>query len=683
MQTAQTPQNTKRQRYGAWIAVALIALAALLIRVWGMRGGLPYVDHPDEPNPINYVIRMLKTGDPNPHAFQKPSLYVYWLLAILQVHYQQGLASGLYAPLNEMTITTHLYTTLPGFFLWGRALTISIAVLSVVFLYRIARRLEGNATALIAIAILAVSSFHLRHSQYVTTDVASGWLVLLCFGASIAVAQGGRWRDYLAAGAFAGLAASTKYNAGVACLMVAAAHLIYWYKTPQRQALIDSIKQSPRLFAAAIAAIVGFFAGTPYAALSWPQFWRGITGQVEDYSGITHGDFVDPWNWRGYLWFFTQEGFGWFACALILLGLGIWLKRSRGVALVWLSFVIPYLLLHMMQASHFTRNMIAVFVLCLIPLATAIVQLAHWASHMLQQRGQQLAKPAGIALGLILSASVIVPQLSTSVAYAQRMQRGDTRVQAERWIEQNVPPGVRVAAEMRPQPGPQESRWAEAMGLLRHDMQWFRQQGYAYVIASSDAWKQWEEPQDYKDFAGQAPIADFGGDTPKDMLGPRLVIYETGFGIDDIPDPLPEPAQVGGAKLLGLAIGQPDPKAIQLGVDPTREFRAGDIMGVRTFWQVEEGFDKDYIVFLHVLDAQGNRPTQRDTPPWQGRFPTSTWQSGTIVVDVSDIALPALPPGEYTLALGMYEADTFAQPPMSYLGQPVVRIEAATIRIVE
>src|SRR5690242_10117213 len=72
-----------------WVAptLALIVLSALALRAWGVRGGLPYVDHPDEPNPVSYVVRMLRTGDLNPHFFQKPTLYVYLLLGVLSIHY--------------------------------------------------------------------------------------------------------------------------------------------------------------------------------------------------------------------------------------------------------------------------------------------------------------------------------------------------------------------------------------------------------------------------------------------------------------------------------------------------------------------------------------------------------------------------------------------------------------------
>src|SRR6266545_7688420 len=113
-----------------WLAIAAVALGAFAIRAWTVRGGLPYVDHPDEPNPINYVVQMLRTGDPNPHFFQKPSLYIYLLLAVLTVHYRWGLAHGLYGALDQMIVTTHQYTTIPGFFFWGRMLTVTIAALT-------------------------------------------------------------------------------------------------------------------------------------------------------------------------------------------------------------------------------------------------------------------------------------------------------------------------------------------------------------------------------------------------------------------------------------------------------------------------------------------------------------------------------------------------------------------------
>jgi 4-amino-4-deoxy-L-arabinose transferase-like glycosyltransferase len=716
VQEASAARATPRAllRHWEWLALAAIALAALAVRAWTVRGGLPYVDHPDEPNPINYVVEMLRSGDPNPHAFQKPSLYIYWLLALLTIHYRRGLATGLYQPLDQMNVTTHLYTTIPGFFLWGRLLTVAIATLTVVFVFLIGRRLWGRGAGLLAALFLALSPFHMRHSQYVTTDVASGWLVLLAFGAAVVVARAGRWRDYLAAGAFVGLAAATKYNAGVAALMVVAAHVLHcWDMTnDERRTTNDGTRNTilhfafcilhslGRLLAAGAAALLAFIAGTPYALLSWNEFRRGLLGQVADYAEITHGDFTGPWNVRGYLDFFWQLGLGRIGCLLLLAGLALLLWRRRAAGLIWLSFVVPYLLLHMAQASHFTRNLVTVVVLSAIPIGVAgtelIQELSRAIKHLPARSDERrqtkderslrpssfVLRPVALAATLAVLLALLLPNALETLRYSARIGRGDTRVAALDWVEANVSPGARVAAEVRALPGPLESRWAEAPGLLRHDLAWYRRQGYAYLIGSSDAWGQWAIPAEYASFAGRAPIIEFGGASPRDMLGPHLAIYATGMSAADAPEPIPGDVRVGGARLPGVALGRPDPKAPQLGIDSEHTFKAGDVLGLRTFWSVEQPFERDFFVFVHILDAAGNTVAQRDTPPWQGRFPTSSWRAGAIVVDVNDVALPAgLPPGQYTVVLGMFDPASGARPPISQDGRPIDVVEIARIEI--
>ena len=608
---ANLSQSQRVSRSIRWwpIALTLLLVLAFVIRAWTVRLNLPYVDHPDEPNPINYVVEMLRSGDPNPHFFQKPSLYVYLLLAVLTAHYRWGLAHGLYGALDQMAITTHLYTTIPGFFLWGRLLTVSIAALTVLSVFMVGRRVWSRGAGLIAALFVALSPFHMRHSQYVTTDVATAWLVLLAFGAAVAVARGGRWRDYLAAGAFAGLAASTKYNAGVAALMVLAAHMIF----AKRQALLGL----PRLFAAGAAALLGFLAGTPYAALSFGEFRRGLLGQVQDYGETTHGDFTGAWNLRGYLSFFWHDGLGPIACIAALVGLALLLWQAdahnrvenllprhqdtknrrlgaffniyenllpwrlggyqkasaRAAGLIWLSFVVPYLVLHLAQSSHFTRNMVAVVVLSAVPIGVAGAAFAEKAKEQ-RQKVKGAGQLAFYLLPFVLITAILLPSALATWGYSMRLARGDTREQALAWIDANVPPGVRIAAELRPLPGPSESRWAEAPALLVHDLAWYRRQGYGYLIASSDRWRQWAIPAAYAQFAGRAPLAEFGGDDPRDMLGPHLAIYATGLAATDVPEPLARVAQVGGARLVGVAIGQPAAKTPTLGLEPGRTAQA-------------------------------------------------------------------------------------------------------------
>jgi 4-amino-4-deoxy-L-arabinose transferase-like glycosyltransferase len=650
-QDAGAARDTRRAgwRRWEWPALGMIVLVAFAVRAWTVRGGLPFVDHPDEPNPINYVVAMLQTGDPNPHFFQKPSLYVYLLLAVLTLHYRLGHATGLYGDLSQMLITTHRYTTIPGFFLWGRMLTVVIGSLMVLTAFGLGKRVWGRAAGLLAALFVALSPFLMRHSQYVTTDVPSAWLVLLAFAAAIAVARAGRWRDYLAAGAFVGLAASTKYNAGVVALTVIAAHGLYW----KRRSLV----RLPLLISAGLAALIGFLVGTPYALLSWPEFLQGLLGQVGDYGAGIHGDFVGAWNLGGYLEFFWGEGLGAIACVALVAGIVLLLRHRRDVGLIWLSFAVPYLLLHLAQSSHFVRNLVPMVGMSALPIGVAGAALIAWVSER--------APRYRVVLGAAVLLALLLPSAAETLGYSARLARGDTRVQALSWIDANVPPGARIAAELPPLPG--ESRWAQAAALPQHDLSWYRQQGYGYLLASSDVWKQWPIPASYSQMAG-APLAEFGGADARAMLGPHLALYATGLTAADVPQPLAQIVQLGGAQLLGAVLGQPDESA--LGVQPARVFKAGEVLGLRSFWQVEQPFQGDFFIFIHLLDAAGKTVAQRDAPPWQGHFPTSSWHPGSIVVDVNDLPLPAgLPPGDYTIVIGMFDPASGAHPTTRVNGQ--------------
>jgi len=66
-----------------------------------------------------------------------------------------------------------------------------------------------------------------------------------------------------------------------------------------------------------------------------------------------------------------------------------------------------------------------------------------------------------------------------------------------------------------------------------------------------------------------------------------------------------------------------------------------------------------YTVFTHLLDETGQQRGQRDSIPCGGACPTTGWLVGEVVTDVYDIPVdPGAPPGDYTIAVGWYDAST-------------------------
>ncbi len=670
-----------------WLALGGLFLGALLLRAWTIRQVLPFVDHPDEPNPIDYVIGMLRTGDPNQQFFQKPSLYIYMLLAALQAHYAWGQAAGLYGDLTQMVVTTHTVTTVPGFFMTARLVTALFGALTTLSAYALGVRGWGKGAGLAGALFVAVLPMHLRFSQWATTDVMAAFLVSLSLGAALVILRTGRWQAYLVAGAFAGLAASAKYNAGaVAGAIVVAAALRAFDQSrggnaPSRPEADSDSGLRPLLAAgwklalAGLAAIACFAAGTPYAVLSWGQVGGGIARQWNNYGGA-NGHYRGAWNVAGYADFFLNDGLGLLGCLLVGAGLVIMGLRRPRVLAVWLGFALPSLLVHLSRPTHFMQNMLPLLVACALPAGVAVTELP----ALLTRRAPALRQ---LALAALLVA-LVAPPLARSLTYVGRQAAGDGRLELLSWIEQEVPPGARIAAEMKPIPGPSEARWTDVPDLSIHDLAWYRAQGYAYLVASSKRWGQIEPPAAY-DHLLDGVVAEFGPRVRREeMTGPRLLVIDTGLSAADVPQPLAQEVRVGGARLLGVAVGDPSADGEPPMLVPTAELKAGGVLGLRTFWQVEEPFGQDYLIFVHLLDANGGRPTQRDAPPWQGRFPTTTWRPGTLVVDANDVYLPpGIAPGEYRVVVGMYDPATGARPPVSVDGTPVAdgMVEVARVRV--
>jgi hypothetical protein len=67
---------------------------------------------------------------------------------------------------------------------------------------------------------------------------------------------------------------------------------------------------------------------------------------------------------------------------------------------------------------------------------------------------------------------------------------------------------------------------------------------------------------------------------------------------------------------------------------------------------------RDYTVFVHLLDGDGNVVAQADGPPVGGDYPTSLWAPDETIVEERVLDVENLSSGVYELALGMYLLET-------------------------
>ncbi len=106
--------------------------------------------------------------------------------------------------------------------------------------------------------------------------------------------------------------------------------------------------------------------------------------------------------------------------------------------------------------------------------------------------------------------------------------------------------------------------------------------------------------------------------------------------------------------------------SIQLNGFSTNEPQSGENLDVTLFWQADEPTVENYVVFVHLLDENGQLMTNHDGVPGNGRFPTTTWQSGIIIQDNHTLPLPPnMPPGTYRIKVGLYQPETGDRLPLT------------------
>lgn len=83
--------------------------------------------------------------------------------------------------------------------------------------------------------------------------------------------------------------------------------------------------------------------------------------------------------------------------------------------------------------------------------------------------------------------------------------------------------------------------------------------------------------------------------------------------------------------------------------------KPGDTIVILWYWQATRRVDKNYTLFVHLVNQFGEMIANSDSEPRSGQLPTSQWRVGTRVVDWTILPIPTdIPSGSYTLEIGWY-----------------------------
>src|SRR3954464_15962761 len=201
-----------------WLSIVIVA--ALGLRLIGLRYGLPAVYNPDEVAIMSRALAFAK-GDLNPHNFLYPTLYFYVLFVWEGV---TALASVAVRAVDSLgAFQREFFVDPTRVYVAGRLLTAVLGTLTVVATFALARRISGPVAGIAAAVAVAVSPLHVRDSHYVKHDVPVTLLIVLAYLAYAKLwtdshnrdpgGDGSSYRTLIAAAAITGLAFSTHYYA--------------------------------------------------------------------------------------------------------------------------------------------------------------------------------------------------------------------------------------------------------------------------------------------------------------------------------------------------------------------------------------------------------------------------------------------------------------------------------------
>jgi 4-amino-4-deoxy-L-arabinose transferase-like glycosyltransferase len=84
---------------------------------------------------------------------------------------------------------------------------------------------------------------------------------------------------------------------------------------------------------------------------------------------------------------------------------------------------------------------------------------------------------------------------------------------------------------------------------------------------------------------------------------------------------------------------------------------------VTLYWRAQANINQNWLSFIHLLNENGEIVTQSDFVPANGLRPTAGWRQNEVITDPHTLTLPpSLPPGQYTLAAGLFDVETKTRP---------------------
>ncbi len=499
-----------------WLIPALLGLS-LVVRLAGADHEVSGRYWGDEGTYYRHAMQM-NDGKITTRSFVYPHLtydlyaFALWLAGLFPAATEGAIRAlwGVTVPLEREWLILRLVSALLGAFAVVPVALLARRIVTPIGAARgdssdpaAAGRLATYSAAFAGLLLIADPHFNLGTHLFIC-DAPSAFFgaVSLAFAGRLLDRE--RTRDYVAAGIWAGLAAATKYPAGVVAIAIVALWLgwrIAAFRASARGAVPE--ESAPRrwhwgLLWAGLAAIATFVGVMPSLAL-YPEIalfgQRGMLFGARQYA--FHGWIgVVPHSNAAFYLEILAESFGALSLILGLVGMFALDRVRRGRWLRIAIFPALFLGLLLSMAMVVKRNLYPAMpplaALLGVGFAAAVLWLAERLPRGLSENGRRLGRAALAGLAVLCVAPAIYRTAIETIGYA----RATTRDLAVEWMLANLPPGARIVKEQYAPNLPEGVfEIVPARFAARLKLEEIRAAGNDYLLLASDAYKRFLNPE--------------------------------------------------------------------------------------------------------------------------------------------------------------------------------------------
>jgi hypothetical protein len=405
----------------AWFGIACLAivLIALALRLAGLSYDMPFIYGQDEQRNLAILQDMLRNGTANPKAFNYPSLFYY-----LQVPGQIAV-EAISGTLQRFTLQSmgNGYTPQPVAFLVARATTACIGVGVVIGTMLLAREISSSRwTILLVGALAAFNPLLIVHSRMITPDVTAAFFVVFALIAAVRIVKVASMTNYIFGGVMTGLAASSKYNAGLVGISMAASHFLNYRL---------STSCLYRLILSGIVSIVIFLLTSPFVILDFHHASAAILSEIHHYQ-TGHAGYEGHALTVNLVWIWEM-----FGLPVLLIFLSAF--HPARIRIIPISiFALAYFTLLAVQVVRFDRNLMP-----LIPALIVQIGVGFELVRLLLERWMVQSRLRTVLM-IALTCAVFSPGLAEAISETTSNYSVDPRRDARAWVIEHAAPGSSI-----------------------------------------------------------------------------------------------------------------------------------------------------------------------------------------------------------------------------------------------